>query len=150
MRQQNSYAPRLRFSYPARMIRVGAVLIAFCMVTWFVGIYSALLNDAFSFAARMAYLYNTNYTLELSLAVAIYHTLLLIPLWRCYLLRRWACVVAIVFAIGGLAPCIDISEWAAETLRLPPLTLIPGFWMLCIIIMAVAVKLEWRNLKAGF
>ena len=138
--QDYFFAPRPKLSWQAHLIRVCAAIV--CLA----------LGLAFFFPVYMQYRMHLLPQNRVELGDDLVQRgsaelLILLPLWRCYLLRRWACVlVGLVFLGLALAICAGAfdgsgsGEAIGEGIVATPLALI-FLWL---------VVKEWPRLKSGF
>ena len=135
MEEQNYFfAPRPKLSLAARRIRGYALLVAIVISLAFVPSYMALFFRATHVRSRVSW----QEVFSGFVVLALWQTLLVVPFWRCFLLRRWAC--------EGLC----ILSWLAAFLLIPAVGLWAPLPFIIVVLFTRIVLDASPDLKSGF
>lgn len=138
MKADDLFVPRPKLSWRMRVIQGGAFLaalsISLCFFAW-----DMLVIGRRPSGGGPAFWQQIIAVLPDLLTTAALQILFLVPCWRCYLLRRWAC---------GAVTCValPLSSFSSALTHSP---LVAGL-LIPIGIVGYCIAEEWPRLKSGF
>ena len=125
------FAPRPKLSWNVRVIRVAALLVAVCISGCFLWFDFMILRESKTVASPISVGF-------ILVAATVMQLLLLMPCWRAWMLRRWACLVLILLLLLLLFASFAFG----------PYMCLIGLFVTMFSLEAIAD--EWPHLKSGF